>query len=587
MAATDAEDRVARRTDERRAAAAIRAVSGRAGAEWRTQRLTLEGRPVPIATPHLLPTGRPPATPDEVRRSRGIADGLALRLRFSDRAIHERHRPDATVARVLFDALEQLRCEALAPVALVGLRANLDGAFEAWTREAVGDRVAESRTAMLVFTTVQMVRSRLLRVPLDPDVDEITEATRFHLAPVVGHALRELAPAVDDQDRYAVAAGEIARLVTEMTEDGGLADTSAIDTRHRLVVPAEWDHDDADPDRPSARTTGTVERFVAHDRAAMTTDLDELGDYRVFTSEYDRVVTGDELYVTRRLRTARAELDGLIAAQAVSAPRLAVAFRRLFGQPTDDDWSFGHDDGVLDGRRLSRLATTRSSHEAFKRRRPRLTGDTAVSFLIDNSGSMKRQRFESVAVLVDTFSRALDLAGVTNEVLGFTTGGWAGGRPIADWRRAGEPPEPGRMNELLHIVYKDAGASWRRSRLSLAAMLRTDHYREGLDGEALAWAHDRLMRRPEPRRMLVLISDGSPTDAATANVNRPGFLDDHLVAMADRIERLHAITGRGVQLGAIGIDLDMDGYVRRSVNADLSETLTLRHYGALATLMTG
>ena len=584
MGVSDADERIARLAHERRGAAAIRAVSGCARAEWRTRRLTLDGQPVPIATPHLLASSDGGRVPADVARSRGIADGLALMLRFSDRAIHERHRPDATVARVVFDALEQLRCEALAPPALVGVRANLDAAFAAWTGDAVGGGVAESRTSMLVFTTVQMVRSRLLRIQLGEDVDEVTEATRFHLAPVVGHALRELAPAVDDQVRFAAAAAEIARLVAEVAADGG-TDTSASSRRHRLVIPAEWDRDDAEPDPPPARSTAAAERFAARDRAALSTDLGDLGGYRVFSREYDRIAAGDELYRTPRLRAARAELDGLIGAQAVSAPRLAVAFRRLFGHPTDDDWSFGHDDGVLDGRRLSRLATTRSSHEAFKRRRTQLTSDTAVCFLIDNSGSMKRQRFESVAVLVDTFSRALDLAGVTNEVLGFTTGGWAGGRPIAQWRRDGEPPEPGRMNELLHIVYKDAGTSWRRSRLSLAAMLRTDHFREGLDGEALVWAHRRLLRRPEPRRLLVLISDGSPTDAATANVNRPGFLDDHLVAVADRIERLHATTHRGVQLGAIGIDLDMDGYVRRSVNADLTEALTLRHYGTLAALM--
>ncbi len=181
-----------------------------------------------------------------------------------------------------------------------------------------------------------------------------------------------------------------------------------------------------------------------------------------------------------------------------------------------------------------------------------------------------------MAVLVDTFSRALDLAGITNEVLGFTTGAWSGGQALADWKAAGEPARPGRVNEAMHVVYKSADTPWRRARSSIAALADPQHFREGIDGEALAWAHGRLMLRPEPRKLLVMISDGSPTDAATSNVNRPGYLDDHLAGIADRIERFS-----GVELAAIGIDLDMSSYVRNAIDLDLAGTLTLRHYRAL------
>lgn len=177
------------------------------------------------------------------------------------------------------------------------------------------------------------------------------------------------------------------------------------------------------------------------------------------------------------------------------------------------------------------------------------------------------------------FSRSLDLAGISNEVLGFTTSAWSGGRPLTEWKLAGAPDHPGRMNESMHIVYKDAETPWRRARSSIAALADPQNFREGLDGEALAWAHGRLMSRPEPRKVLVMISDGSPTDAATANVNRPGFLDDHLAGIADRIERFSP-----VELGAIGIDLDMSGYMRNAIDLDLTGTLTIQHYRALEQL---
>ena len=199
---------------------------------------------------------------------------------------------------------------------------------------------------------------------------------------------------------------------------------------------------------------------------------------------------------------------------------------------------------------------------------------------------MKRQRYESVAVLVDTLSRALELAGASTEVLGFSTASWAGGRAAARWRADGAPPDPGRISETMHIVYKPFESSWRQQRHSLAAMLRTDHYREGVDGEALAWAAGRLSQRPECRRVLVLISDGLPMEAATATNNEDGFLLDHLVEVAKDIERDRA----DIEVGAIGIDHGsseaalLDELIDRSVTLDLDGTLTIGTYDVLAAL---
>lgn len=515
------------------------------------------------------------------QRARGVADAMALLLRFSDLDLHQRLSPSAPLERIVFDLLEQLRCESLAPVELAGLRANLDASFDAWCSSARSERVDESRSAMLVYTVTHMARSRLLGRSVPEDVDELIETTRGHVGPIVGHAIRRLRATSVSQEAYAVPAREIARLVAEIADDSTVAGNAAsLATRFRLFVPSGWDAPESvgDGDHAGGRTT-------EHGGAAGDGDLATLGDYHVYTRAHDRVVTGRSLYPAERLARHRSDLDRLVAAQAVSAPRLAQRMLQLFGTPSDDDWRFGVDDGVLDGRRLAQLVANEDYHELFRRRRQQRVPDTVVAFLIDNSGSMKRQRFETVAVLIDTFSRALDLAGVSNEVLGFTTGAWTGGRPLDEWRAAGSPPAAGRVNEALHIVYKDAATSWRRARPSLAAMLSVLHFREGIDGEAVAWAHGRLVARPEPRKILVVVSDGAPNDSATSNANRDGFLDDHLRAVAGEIEgRVRRRVPGAVELAAIGIDLDVGGYYRRCVDLDLTGTLGLHHYRVLEEL---
>jgi len=307
--------------------------------------------------------------------------------------------------------------------------------------------------------------------------------------------------------------------------------------------------------------------------------LDQAGDYHVFTREFDVESEGNDLYPTNRLQRRRTQLDRLVASQSVSVNRLALRMQRLFASLREDDWQFGQEEGWLDARRLTQLVASHSYRQIYYRNRFVPKSDVVVSFLIDTSGSMKTQRYEAVAVLVDTYARALELAGVQSEILGFTTAGWNGGRALASWRKSGQPDDPGRLNEVQHIVYKSADASWRQSRLSIAAMLETVHYREGIDGEALLWAFRRLMAREEQRRYLVLVSDGAPMDAATSNQNREGFLLDHLAAVSDHIDRRSAI-----HLGCIGIDLDTSHFITNSASADLTGTLGNNTYRLLDTL---
>ena len=214
----------------------------------------------------------------------------------------------------------------------------------------------------------------------------------------------------------------------------------------------------------------------------------------------------------------------------------------------------------------------------YRRQLSRPAADTVVTFLVDASGSMKVQRHESLAVLLDTLVRALEMAGVSTEVLGFTTSTWSGGRSADDWRAAGAPADPGRVADLLHIVHKSADQSWRQARMGMAAILRTDHYREGVDGEAVRWAVDRLAARPERRRVLVLVSDGLPMETATARLNPDGYLLDHLAFEWRRAAEL-------VEVGAISLDHDLSGLLSPSTAVNLTGTLTVGTYSVLETLL--
>ncbi len=578
------DDRRRRRLIERHSAASLRAVAAEPRAEFVGQRLTIDDRRVAVATPYLLPGDR--EVPIGARR--GVADALGLRLRFSNLELHRSLRPAPPFQQVVFDTLEQLRCDSLVPGHLPGVRQNVTQAFEEWDRSTRAMGVAETALGRLIYTVTHMARARfgtsvgMLDNETQIEIEGITEAPRMELAPLIGHDLVALAQTRHDQAAYAEHAIAIADAAASVAGAAAkqLTPTDVVDVKKRLMLAAAWDDGDNESfDGHDVGTSAGADGTEDGDDDG-SGSLDELGGYHVFTTTYDIEVTGTDLVLDVIAARRRAELDSLIAAQAVSVPRLAHRLLERLGTAQPRSWNHAQTEGVIDAPRLSQVVSNPTFRQVFRTPRHEPTADLAVTFLIDTSGSMKRQRYEAMAVLVDTYARALDLAGATTEVLGFTTAAWNGGRALVEWQDAGEPLLPGRVGEQCHIVYKDADSSWRKSRQSLAAMLNTSHYREGLDGEALAWAYRRLMVRPEQRRILVFISDGAPNDVATATANGETYLTDHLQRVARRIQRSGA-----VELGAIGIDLDMDWLVSRSINLDLSGTLTLRTYRALENLV--
>ncbi|MEM7094866.1 MAG: cobalt chelatase [Actinomycetota bacterium] len=557
------------RSQDRMRAAGLRAVSGDASAELRGAQLRTKAGYSPVNSPYLTLAGdRGEAT------ARGLADAMAMVLRHNDADLHRRLRPHDPIERVVFDILEQLRCQSLAPD-LPGVRANLAAVTDAWCRNARADGVAESGVGLQIYTLTHMARARLGLGLTGEEVDSIIEGPRARLGRLVGHALKRISETRHDQRAFAEPAREMARLLAEMaadtTHEGEAGEDDA--ARYRMLVPADWlDADGQGSD------DGVPDTFLADIDELQA--LDELGGYQVFTRDHDVTRRGEELYLDSILRRARHEFDDRIRAQAISAQRLGLRLRRLFSTFTPTGWEFAQPEGYVDGRRLAQLVGQVDPQHLFRRPQNVRSNTTAVTLLLDNSGSMKAHRYETLAVLADTLSRALDLAGVTNEILGHTTDSWSGGQSLADWKAAGRPEGPGRVADLARIIYKDAETPWRRARASLAAMTVTRHFRESIDGEAIVWAHQRLLARPEPRRLLVVVSDGAPAESGTAQANGQSFyLAEHFAQVVRRIER-----SSPVEIAALSIGGSVDTVFSNSTAVDLDTTLTLADYAALERL---
>jgi cobaltochelatase CobT len=557
---------------ERLCAAAVRALTGDAALHYRDGRLCRGHRPLPLYAPHL----RTDRFADDFASLRGAADGAALRLMHCDADLHRRLIPADPLARLLFERREQLRCETLTPPGMPGVVVNLRQRFTAWSRAFHRSGLADGHLGILLYTVAQMAWSRLTGEPVLEETEGLIEATRAAIAPALGVSLAGLRRHRDDQEAFAGHALEIARLVCEMI---------------RAMRAEQPPDDDADTgDEESARAAFSLwlgfdddeqkDMAVAATGASRVLDASG-GGYRIYTTRYD-----EEIRPATRVRRAllaeyREKLDARIAAQGINVSRLAHALRIALANPERDGWSFGEEHGRIDGRRLAQLVSSPNERRLFRLERRTLVADCAVSFLIDCSGSMKAH-IEPVATMIDVLSRALDQAGVTSEVLGFTTAAWNGGRARLDWLARGRPRHPGRLSEASHLIFKDAATSWRRARGDIAALFKADLFREGVDGEALDWACARLVARAEARRILIVVSDGSPMDSATAQANDPFYLDNHLKDVVARHE-----AARDVEVLGLGVGLDLSPYYRRSLALDLSAPPDMAVFGEIVAWIGG
>lgn len=540
-------------------AASLRALSDDADLHFRGRRLYRGDKSLPPFAPHLSP--KPEA--DDFASFRGAADAMALRLRLADAALHHRLRPTDPLPRMLFEMLEQFRVESLVPVDMPGMMHNLRHRFEAWSLAFFNSGLTETSKGMLLYTVAQITRSRVTAQPVTEATEDAIEATRMSIVRSLGHGLAGLRRHRHDQAAYAEHALSIASLVTGMLtaydqEDlSGDSDNDTEPDDKPLDFNLWMDFDGEDGDDGMATASSGSSRLLAESDGA----------YRIFTTEFDTEVEAATLVRPALLQEYRDRLDHRIEQQGLSVARLARDLSAVLANPVRDGWQGDQEEGFIDGRQLSQLITSPSERRLFRVEQYAPVSDSAVSFLIDCSGSM-REHIEPVAVLVDVMTRALDQIGVVTEVLGFSTNAWNGGRAQRAWRRAGRPAHPGRLNETAHLVFKDSDTPWRRARPALGALLKSDLFREGVDGEAVQWAAQRLVQRHDGRRLLLVISDGSPTDGATALANDAHYLDHHLCNAVASLEEQGE-----VEIYGIGVGLDLSPYYRQNRAFDLSQSV--------------
>ena len=544
----------------------------------------------------------PSLEPRLVAEARGAADALALKLRHHDAALHEARAPrgaDNTDARAVFDALEAARVEALGARAMDGVRANLSRLAEARLRT---DAITRARTAAEVplATAVGLIARQRLTGEAPPAAARQALAL---IAPWIeeqaGAELDALGLTIDDQAAYAT-------LSRRLLEDLELADADeradqqpeegGEDDQGEDEGPDEEDDADAEggaaggememrsdsEERDDSEEDGQSEREEEGEAAAGDEGAEQArtspsrrnwqdaptGDYHEYTRRFDEVVEASELCDPEELNRLRAYLDQQMTQLQGVVTRLANRLaRRLMAQQARS-WDFDQEEGMLDAARLARVVVSPAHSLSYKIERETEFKDTVVSLLIDNSGSMRGRPISIAATCADIMARTLERCGVATEVLGFTTRAWKGGQSREAWLAEGRPPEPGRLNDLRHIIYKRADQPYRHARRHLGLMMREGLLKENIDGEALIWAHNRLLARPEERRILLIISDGAPVDDSTASANSGTYLEKHLRDVIGWIE-----TKSSVELAAIGIGHDVTRYYTRAVTIMDAEQL--------------
>ena len=545
----------------------------------------------------------PPKKPSavDIGVTRGLGDSMALRRACHDARVHSRLAPEGRQARAIFDAVEQARVEAIGANRMQGISDNIAQMLEdRYARANLAD-VTDKADAPLEEAVALMVREALTGRAAPKSGEKVVSLWRPFVEEKAGADLADLADKVDDQTAFArivrdmLASMDMAEELgdderddetdedsedqpqgEEQSEEGGEADSGSDEAQ---AEESDASADDEDAGETEAMDTSADEMADEEDIDAETpgetrrqndpfANLPREIDYKTFTSQFDETVGAEELCDEEELDRLRAFLDKQLSNLQGVVGRLANRLQRRLMAQQNRSWDFDLDEGVLDSARLTRVVLDPMQPLSFKQERDTNFRDTVVTLLLDNSGSMRGRPITVAATCADILARTLERCGVSVEILGFTTRAWKGGQAREKWLKEGKPANPGRLNDLRHIVYKSADAPWRRARRNLGLMMREGLLKENIDGEALLWAHSRLIGRPEQRKILMMISDGAPVDDSTLSVNPGNYLERHLRAVIELIE-----TRSPVELIAIGIGHDVTRYYRRAVTIVDAEEL--------------
>jgi len=554
----------------------------------------LNGKTARLPEPSRIPSKA------EIAVIRGHADAAALSVACHDPKLHERLAPPGGEARQVFEAIEQARVEAIGAQRLQGVAANLAARIEQRYERSRFAEVAERSEAPLPDALGLLVREMLTGQIPPAKARAIVNLWRPWIEGRARSLLERMPEMLSDQEAFGrltrdlLAALNLAdQFDQQQNEDQqsseSESDPNAVDTEdenaegeQRADLSDARSERDANSERAlDDREDGSTDRL---DRDADASELPRRSEpwrpnlsvlenpeafgYKVFTRSYDETVNAEELCDPDELERLRSFLDKQLQALHGAVARLANRLQRRLLAQQNRGWDFDLDEGMIDAARLARVIVDPMHPLTYKQERDTEFRDTVVTLLLDNSGSMRGRPIMVAACCADILARTLERCGVKVEILGFTTRAWKGGHSREEWLNALKPPLPGRLNDLRHIIYKAADAPWRRSRRNLGLMMREGLLKENIDGEALTWTHNRLLARPEQRRILMMISDGAPVDDSTLSVNSGSYLERHLRQVIEEIE-----TRSSVELLAIGIGHDVTRYYRRAVTVTDAEEL--------------
>ncbi len=546
----------------------------------------LDGHTVQLPEPARVPSKK------EIAVIRGWADSFALTAAMHDAKLHRKLAPDSGPARAVFESVERARVESIGSNRMPGMAGNLTAKIEDQFAHGRFANVKEKAEAPLEEALALIVRERLTGQKPPKSAQALVDVWRDWVEEKAGKSLSKLDTLVEDQASFGRIARDVLRqleLTDEKTEgdqeegesedeenpDGGDQqsdenqdgsegqdqaddqDTTEGEDGETQEATDSADSDEFDADADGEDPSETREPWRPNQ--SVLDNPDAFG-YKVFSKTNDEETLAEDLSTPDELERLRTFLDKELRVLSSAVSRLANKLQRKLLAQQNRAWDFDIEEGVLDASRLTRIIIDPMFPLSFKRERDTDFRDTVVTLLIDNSGSMRGRPIMVAACCADILARTLERCGVKVEILGFTTKAWKGGQAREGWLAAGKPANPGRLNDLRHIVYKTADAPWRRSKRNLALMMREGLLKENIDGEALAWAHNRLRARPEHRRILMMISDGAPVDDSTLSVNSGAYLEQHLRQVIEEIE-----TRSPVELLAIGIGHDVTRYYRRAV----------------------
>ncbi|MBT2131103.1 cobaltochelatase subunit CobT [Aliiroseovarius lamellibrachiae] len=533
-------------------------------------------------------------TRDEVLLARGTADAYAMKHKYHNAATHTRYAPPGQMARDLYEAMETARCEAMGARDMPGTASNIDVKIADDAMRRGYDQITAAADAPLADAAGYLVRHLATGRELPDAAANVMNLWRDFIEGQAGDHLDNLQETLADQQQFARFARQV---IDDLGYGDQLGDDPDQDDQSDDEAEAEEDQQDEDqqnedaadesddtdasPEQSQEETLDQTEAQVTFDDLAE----DELGEetempegeapleppapapaseadpqYLIYNSEYDEEILAEDLADPAELERLRAYLDQQLEPLKGAVSRLANKLQRRLQAQQNRSWLFDLEEGILDAGRLARVIANPTTPLSFKREKDTEFRDTVVTLLLDNSGSMRGRPISIAAICADVLSRTLERCGVKVEVLGFTTRAWKGGLAREQWLADGRPQQPGRLNDLRHIIYKQADAPMRRTRTNLGLMMKEGLLKENIDGEALEWAHRRLTNRHEARKILMVISDGAPVDDSTLSVNPANYLEKHLRDVIAMVEKRAQ-----VELLAIGIGHDVTRYYERAV----------------------